>query len=69
MWMSLEKAQAFNQRMELIKAKPYGDFDEMLEHSQIETRYIIMPPHAHHGLQTKAAQTLILICNAVCSLE
>jgi predicted dehydrogenase len=53
---SLEKAQAFNQRMGLINAKAYGDFDEMLEHSQLDVLYICLPPHAHHGQEAKAAQ-------------
>jgi len=53
---SLEKAQAFNQRMGLIDAKAYGDFDEMLEHSQIDAIYICLPPHAHYGQEAKAAQ-------------
>jgi predicted dehydrogenase len=53
---SLEKAQAFIQKMDLKKAASYGDFDQMLSEIQLDALYICLPPHAHHGQEAKAAQ-------------
>jgi len=53
---SFEKARAFIERMGLSNAAPYGDFDEMLEDSQLHALYICLPPHAHKGRERKAAE-------------
>jgi predicted dehydrogenase len=53
---SFEKAQIFIQRMGLVGATAFGDFDQMLEDSRMDALYICLPPHAHHGQEAKAAR-------------
>ena len=53
---SFEKAQAFNYRLGLKDAYAFGDFDQMLENTQLDALYVCLPPHAHNGQERKAAQ-------------
>jgi predicted dehydrogenase len=53
---SLEKAQAFNEKLGLKNAAAYEDFDEMLAQTQLDALYVCIPPHAHRGQVEKAAE-------------
>ncbi len=49
------KAQAFIQKYSAHDARPFGDFDAMLDQTPLDALYVCIPPHAHSGQVERAA--------------
>lgn len=49
------KAQAFIEKHGAHTARPFGDFDAMLDQTPLDALYVCIPPHAHRGQVERAA--------------